>query len=114
MACSFPQAARRNPVASAGMPVSASDSRGFLAGRGEMGALVRELDRGRTPIGPTERWPASLRTAVGICLSSRFRPILGTTRHPEAMGGRGVHEAAVNAVEHFYGARPGTVVLRVA
>jgi signal transduction histidine kinase/serine phosphatase RsbU (regulator of sigma subunit) len=47
----------------------------FLAGGGRMGALMRELDWSATPIGPAESWPPSLRTAVGICLSSRF-PIL--------------------------------------
>src|SRR4051794_15605113 len=48
---------------------------GFLAGGGEMGAAIRALDWARTPIGPLERWPPELRTAVDICLSSRF-PIL--------------------------------------
>jgi signal transduction histidine kinase/serine phosphatase RsbU (regulator of sigma subunit) len=47
----------------------------FLAGGGRMGALIRELDWSATPIGPVGSWPQSLRTAVSICLSSRF-PIL--------------------------------------
>ena len=47
----------------------------FLAGGGRMGALIRRHDWSATPMGPIESWPQSLRTAVGICLSSRF-PIL--------------------------------------
>jgi len=80
-------------------PVSAT----VLAGGGAMGALMRALDWAATPIGPVERWPQSLRTAVSICLASRFPmiilwgrdliqlyndgygPILGT-KHPRAMG----------------------------
>jgi signal transduction histidine kinase/DNA-binding response OmpR family regulator len=78
----------------------------FAAG-GEMGALIASLDWARTPIGPVEQWPQSLRAAVSICLSSRFpmliwwgtdlvmiyndayRPILGSTKHPQAMGASG-------------------------
>ena len=59
---------------------------------------------GPTPLGPVETWPQSLRTAVSILLESRFpmyiawgpefvqfyndgyRPILGSTKHPAAMG----------------------------
>ena len=75
-----------------------------LIGGGEMGALMRSLDWATTPIGPVEHWPQSLRTAVSICLDSRFpiliwwgpelvmlyndayRPMLGATKHPTAMG----------------------------
>ncbi|AKF10101.1 ATP-binding protein [Sandaracinus amylolyticus] len=46
-----------------------------LAGGGEMGARMRAVDWSRTPLGPVERWPQSLRTSVSTCLSSRF-PIL--------------------------------------
>jgi hypothetical protein len=81
-----------------------SEAPGFLAGGGEMGALMRSLDWSSTPIGPAERWPPALRTAVSICLSSRFpiclwwgqelaflyndpyRPMLGASKHPAAMG----------------------------
>lgn len=70
-----------------------------------MGALMRSLDWSATPVGPVESWPQSLRTVVSIVLESRFpmyvawgpeytqfyndrfRPILGSTKHPEAMGG---------------------------
>jgi signal transduction histidine kinase/DNA-binding response OmpR family regulator len=75
-----------------------------LRGGGEMGALMRSLDWGRTAVGPVERWPQSLRTALSILLETGFpmyiawgagftqfyndgyRPILGSTKHPSAMG----------------------------
>ena len=43
----------------------------FLAGGGEMGALIRGYDWAATPLGPPETWPQSLRTAVRIMLTSR-------------------------------------------
>ncbi|MBF6589491.1 MAG: PAS domain-containing protein [Ktedonobacterales bacterium] len=85
----------------------ASGDESALAGGGATGALMRTIDWSATPIGPVERWPQSLRTAVRICLDSRFplliwwgpelvmlyndayRPILGTTKHPDAMGQAG-------------------------
>jgi PAS domain S-box-containing protein len=72
----------------------------LFAGGGEMGALMRSFDWSATPLGPPEDWPHSLRTAVSICLSSRFpivlwwgpdlrllyndawRPALGALKHP--------------------------------
>src|SRR5690606_28601922 len=69
-----------------------------------MGALIRAHDWAATPLGPVERWPQGLRTAVGILLSSgypmyiawgprfvqlyndAYRPILGSTKHPRALG----------------------------
>jgi PAS domain-containing protein len=69
----------------------------------QTGALLRSTDWSLTPLGPLERWPQSLRIAVGICLNSRFPmfvwwgpeliniyndayiPILGK-RHPAAFG----------------------------
>jgi PAS domain S-box-containing protein len=68
-----------------------------------MGGRVRALDWAATPLGSIERWPQSLRLAVGICLNSRFPmfvwwgpqlvniyndayiPMLGK-RHPQALG----------------------------
>ena len=68
-----------------------------------MGALIRSMDWSKTPLGPLESWPQSLRTSVSLCLSSTFpilvawgaddvqiyndayRPICGE-KHPEAMG----------------------------
>ena len=43
----------------------------FLAGGGEMGALMRALDWDPTPLGPPDQWPQSLKTAVRIMLTSR-------------------------------------------
>ncbi|MBL6455053.1 PAS domain S-box protein [Belnapia sp. T6] len=75
----------------------------FLAGGGAMGALMRAADWSQSPLGPPERWPASLRTVVGLMLASRFpmfvawgprlaflyndgyAPILGA-KHPRALG----------------------------
>ncbi len=79
-------------------------SHDFLVGGGEMGELVRSTDWSKTPVGPVDNWPQSLRTAVSIMLNAHFpmyiawgkdftqfynngyRPILGSTKHPAAMG----------------------------
>ncbi|HEY2591547.1 MAG TPA: PAS domain S-box protein [Steroidobacteraceae bacterium] len=42
----------------------------FLAGGGELGALIRAFDWAATPLGPPERWPQSLKTATAILLRS--------------------------------------------
>jgi PAS domain S-box-containing protein len=81
-----------------------NDDLSWLAGGGEMGALIRSMDWSATPLGPLESWPQSLRTSVSLCLSSTFpilvawgpddiqiyndayRPICGDL-HPRAMGG---------------------------
>ncbi|HEX5750274.1 MAG TPA: ATP-binding protein [Archangium sp.] len=78
-----------------------------LRGGGEMGALMRALDWSTTAVGPVETWPQSLRTVLSILLTSRhpiflwwgqelvqfyndaYRPILGATKHPRALGQRG-------------------------
>ena len=83
--------------------VHANDHVGFLSGGGDMGALMRSFDFSTTPLGPAIEWPQSLRSAVSICLNSRFPivlywgpqfislyndayiPILGT-KHPSALG----------------------------
>ncbi|RPJ51003.1 MAG: hybrid sensor histidine kinase/response regulator, partial [Chloroflexi bacterium] len=75
-----------------------------LAGGDEMGRLMRSINWAETPLGPVSGWSQSLRTSVSICLNSRFpiliwwgpdlimlyndayRPILGATKHPKAMG----------------------------
>ncbi|RKG94066.1 response regulator [Corallococcus terminator] len=75
----------------------------WLSGGGEMGGLIRSMDWSKTPLGPVETWPQSLRTTVSLCLSSTFpiliawgpervqiyndsyRPICGA-KHPESMG----------------------------
>ena len=43
----------------------------FLAGGGELGALIRAHDWSRTPLGDPVSWPQSLKTAVQIMLASR-------------------------------------------
>ncbi|HSF69534.1 MAG TPA: hypothetical protein VLA47_04080, partial [Nitrospira sp.] len=48
----------------------------FLDGGGEMGALMRSFDFSATPLGPASDWPESLRSAVSICLNSRFPIVL--------------------------------------
>jgi signal transduction histidine kinase len=78
-------------------------------GPGEMRALCRAFDWSTTPLGPSEQWPVSLRTVVGMLLASRnpmflwwgpeliqiyndaYRPSLGAAgvdgaRHPRALG----------------------------
>ncbi|HEX3529429.1 MAG TPA: hypothetical protein VH988_20415 [Thermoanaerobaculia bacterium] len=75
-----------------------------LSGGGEMGALMRSIDWSTTAVGPVAAWPQSLRTALSILLDTGFpmyiawgseftqfyndgyRPILGSTKHPAAMG----------------------------
>ena len=76
----------------------------FLAGGGEMGALIRAHDWGSTPLGSPESWPAPLRTAVRLILNSghpmyiwwgselncfyndAYRRSIGTERHPGSLG----------------------------
>ncbi|TPG42048.1 PAS domain S-box protein [Flavobacterium pectinovorum] len=76
----------------------------FLADGGEMGELLRSKDWSKTPIGNPETWPQSLCTIVAVMLNNpfgmyiawgndytqlyndAFRPILGATKHPEALG----------------------------
>ena len=48
----------------------------IFAGEGEMRALCRATEWAATPLGPVEAWPQSLRTAVGIVLSSTFPNVL--------------------------------------
>jgi signal transduction histidine kinase len=75
----------------------------WLIGGGEVGDLIRAKDWAKTPLGPLEQWPQSLRSAVSILLPSRaqialfwgphlvklyndaYRPVLGL-KHPWAMG----------------------------
>ncbi|HSE16237.1 MAG TPA: ATP-binding protein [Pyrinomonadaceae bacterium] len=77
----------------------------FLSGGGEMGERMRAFDWSSSPVGPASEWPQSLRTAVSICIGSRYPiviwwgnpeytmfyndvyiPILGVTKHPGWLG----------------------------
>ena len=69
-----------------------------------MGELIRSINWTKTPLGPPESWPQVLQLATGIVLATPFpmyiawgkeytqiyndgyRPILGSTKHPQAMG----------------------------
>jgi diguanylate cyclase (GGDEF)-like protein len=48
----------------------------WLTGGGEMGKLVRSTDWSKTPLGPIESWPRSLKTMLGVVLGSRFPMLL--------------------------------------
>ena len=49
----------------------------FLANGGEMGARMRALDWSKTPLGPPEHWPQSLKTIVRVMLDSRYAMWMG-------------------------------------
>jgi signal transduction histidine kinase len=75
----------------------------FLAGGGEMGAHMRELDWSKTSLGRPDGWPQSLRSTVSMLLPSKaqiclfwgpeftvlyndaYRPAFGV-KHPYALG----------------------------
>lgn len=44
----------------------------LFPGGGEMGERIRQLDWGKTLLGPVRTWPQSLRTAISIMLGSHF------------------------------------------
>lgn len=76
----------------------------FLEGGEEMGKLIRSKDWGKTPLGDPSTWPQSLCTMLAVVLNNPFgmyiawgkeytqlyndgyRPILGATKHPDALG----------------------------
>ncbi|MDB5394357.1 MAG: sensory box histidine kinase/response regulator [Rhodospirillales bacterium] len=76
----------------------------FIAGGGEMGALIRAHDWSLSSLGPPQAWPQSLRTAVrlllntghpmyifwgkaGACLyNDAYRQSIGPERHPASLG----------------------------
>src|SRR5207249_5869309 len=71
---------------------------------GETAALMRTVDWSATPLGPVESWPPTLWSALSLCRGSpvpmmiwwgpelvtlyndAYRPILGTRKHPRALG----------------------------
>lgn len=76
----------------------------FLANGGEMGKMMRAKDWSKTALGNPETWPNSLQTMVSVMVNNPFgmyiawgenyiqlyndgfRPILGATKHPDALG----------------------------
>ncbi len=58
------------PPATDSVPISAAFDQPLL-GNGELAQLMRALDWESTGLAPPHRWPKSLRTAVGIMLTSR-------------------------------------------
>jgi hypothetical protein len=73
-----------------------------------MGARIRAFDWSQTPVGPVDAWPQTLKTAVSICLGSRYPIViwwgrqaftqfynnayisfLGTSKHPAYLGKSG-------------------------
>src|SRR5689334_18321256 len=95
----------RSGISVSRSPDGASRRHDFLAGGGEMGALMRAHDWTSSPLGPPSGWPQSLRTVVSLLLTSKFpmfvawgpelgflyndpySEILGT-KHPAALGRR--------------------------
>ncbi len=75
----------------------------LFSGGGELGARMGQMDWSRTPLGPVEEWPQSLRTCIRIILTSRqpmfvwwgdklinlyndaYKTIVGD-KHPQALG----------------------------
>src|SRR5471032_863368 len=86
------------------LKINRPTSADFLAGGGEMGALMRTYDWSATPLGLPRTWPQSLRTAVRILLNTNhpmfiwwgkgliqfyndaYRQTMGPERHPSALG----------------------------
>ena len=91
---------RENVIGNVGEP---HPSASFLAGGGEMGALLRSYDWAVSSLGAPEGWPQSLKTALRIMLTSRqpiwigwggeltffyndaYKAIIGG-KHPVALG----------------------------
>jgi PAS domain S-box-containing protein len=86
------------------LKINRPTSADFLAGGGEMGALMRAHDWPASPLGKPESWPQSLRTALRILLNTNhpmfiwwgegliqfyndaYRQTMGPERHPSALG----------------------------
>jgi PAS domain S-box-containing protein len=86
------------------LKISGSTSADFLAGGGEMGALMRAYDWSASPLGEPHTWQQSLRTVLRILLNTNhpmfiwwgpeliqfyndaYRRTMGPERHPSALG----------------------------
>jgi hypothetical protein len=80
------------------------DGASFVKGGGETGRLMRSTDWSHSRLGPAQFWPQSLRTAISVCVGSRFPialywgpefimlyndallPMVGANKHPQALG----------------------------
>jgi len=96
------RAGRADGEAARPPPVEAG-AHDWLIGGGEMGGRTRSFDWSNTPVGPIDRWPQSLKTAISIMLGCQYPlliwwgpelihfyndaylPVLGK-RHPGALG----------------------------
>jgi hypothetical protein len=76
----------------------------FLDGPGRLGKLIRSFDWSKTPLGPIEHWPQSLKTTISLMLNSRqpiwigwgtdatflyndaYIDVLSLSKHPWALG----------------------------
>ena len=102
----------------------------ILLGGGEVGALMRAIDWSDTPLGPVSGWPQSLRTAVSICLHSRFELFIWwgpelvmiyndayrqtlQNKHPWALGkpGRVADTLRLPRAQESAGSNPATLTL---
>jgi CheY-like chemotaxis protein len=79
----------------------------WLAGGGVLGQLIRKHDWSRTPLGPIDCWPQSLKTSVNLILNSQhpmwvgwgpdatflyndaYIHVLSSAKHPSATGETG-------------------------
>jgi signal transduction histidine kinase len=88
----------------ADFPTTGGADTKFLTSPGELGAMILAHDWSATPLGPIDRWPSSLKTAVSLMLSSRqpmwigwgkdatflyndaYIDVLSLAKHPWALG----------------------------
>ena len=85
-------------------PAASRPGLDFIAGGGEMGALIRAHDWSGSALGPPETWPQALRTVIRLMLNTRhpmyvfwgqdgacfyndaYRLSIGPERHPSSLG----------------------------
>jgi PAS domain S-box-containing protein len=88
-------------------PASDPSNIDFLGGGGQMGELIRAYPWASSPLGPVEKWPQPLRTALRILLTTNhpifvfwgplhvcfyndaYRQSLGPEKHPSMLGAHG-------------------------
>ena len=99
---------KNSPTRTSSKSVPKAGDLSFLNGGGEMGERMRAFDWTTSPVGPPADWPQSLKTAVSICIGSRYPiviwwghpaytmfyndgyiPVLGVTKHPGWLGRSG-------------------------